>query len=118
MQLKVLFYKRSQNFRRKSLRLKHLHSFAKRKRGKLCRLEDCCQMMSESQSESVLLTDGEYYNPTIDSAGANNPYMADALKVWLKKGHDVLLLRSLTLNKIMATPIIRIVSTSCSQTQD
>lgn len=52
-------------------------------------LKTAVKMMSESQSESVLLTDGEYYNPTIDSAGANNPYMADALKVWLKKGHDV-----------------------------
>ncbi len=45
--------------------------------------------MANSDCESVLLTDGEYYQPTIAKDGQKNPYMAEALKTWLKKGHDV-----------------------------
>ena len=36
--------------------------------------------MSKSDSESVLLTDGEYYMPSIAKGNVNNPYMADAFK--------------------------------------
>ena len=45
--------------------------------------------MAESDGESVLLTDGEYFQPTIAKDSPNNPYMSKALKTWLKKGHDV-----------------------------
>lgn len=48
--------------------------------------------MANSNSESVLLTDGEYYQPNIAQGNINNPYMADALKTWLKKGHDIFIL--------------------------
>ena len=48
--------------------------------------------MSKSDSESVLLTDGEYYMPSIAKGNVNNPYMADAFKDWLKKGHDIFLI--------------------------
>lgn len=48
--------------------------------------------MSKSDSESVLLTDGEYYMPSIAKGNVNNPYMADAFKDWLKKGHDIFFL--------------------------
>lgn len=45
--------------------------------------------MANSESESVLLTDGEYFQQTEAKGNINNPYMSDALKKWLKKGHDV-----------------------------
>lgn len=55
-------------------------------------LKTAVNMMADKNSESVLLTDGEFYNPTIAGANANNPYMAAALKKWLKRGHDVFII--------------------------
>jgi len=60
-------------------------------------IEDCnyadipgaLKKISESDSESVLLTDCEYYQPTIAKGHINDPYMSDYLKIWLKKGHDI-----------------------------
>ena len=45
--------------------------------------------MAASNSESVLLTDGEYFQKSIAKGNINNPYMASALKTWLQKGHDI-----------------------------
>ncbi len=55
-------------------------------------LKTAADMMADDNVESVLLTDGEYYNPTIAGANPNNPYMAHALKKWLNKGHDVFII--------------------------
>ena len=52
-------------------------------------LKSAVGQMANSNSESVLLTDGEYFQPSIAKGNINNPYMADALKTWLKKGHDI-----------------------------
>lgn len=52
-------------------------------------LKSAVEQMANSNSESVLLTDGEYFQPSIAKGNINNPYMADALKTWLKKGHDI-----------------------------
>lgn len=52
-------------------------------------LKKAINLMSESDSESVLLTDGEYYKPDVTKSSINNPYMADAFKKWLSKGHDI-----------------------------
>lgn len=52
-------------------------------------LKKATNLIAEENSEAVLLTDGEYYQKDIAGGGINDPYMADALKVWLKKGHDV-----------------------------
>lgn len=52
-------------------------------------LADAISRMANSNSESVLLTDGEYYQQSIAKGHINDPYMADALKTWLKKGHDI-----------------------------
>ena len=48
--------------------------------------------MADLDGESVLLTDGEYFQPSIAKGNVNNPYMASALKKWLLKGHDVFVL--------------------------
>ena len=48
--------------------------------------------MANENNESVLLTDGEYFQPSIAKGNINNPYMAGALKAWLKKGHDIYIL--------------------------
>lgn len=45
--------------------------------------------MANGNGESVLLTDGEYYQPSIAKGHINDPYMVEALKTWLKKGHDI-----------------------------
>lgn len=52
-------------------------------------LKTAIDLMSEADHESVLLTDGEFYQPSIAKGNINNPYMANAFKVWLKKGHDI-----------------------------
>lgn len=52
-------------------------------------LASAINRMAESDSESVLLTDGEYFQPTIAQGNINNPYMSSALKTWMKKGHDI-----------------------------
>ena len=52
-------------------------------------LVSAANRMANFDGESVLLTDGEYFQPTIAQGNINNPYMAEALKKWLKKGHDI-----------------------------
>ena len=52
-------------------------------------LKGAIERMANSDSESVLLTDGEYYQKSIAQGNINNPYMSNALKTWLKKGHDI-----------------------------
>lgn len=55
-------------------------------------LKTVVNKMAESKSESVLLTDGEYYQPNAAKGGIANPYLAPALKKWLLRGHDVYLI--------------------------
>ena len=52
-------------------------------------LKTVAEKMAESKTESVLLTDGEFYQPNAAKGGIVNPYLAPALKKWLLKGHDV-----------------------------
>lgn len=52
-------------------------------------LKSAVEQMANSNSESVLLTDGEFYQQSIAKGNINNPYMASALKTWLQKGHDI-----------------------------
>lgn len=43
----------------------------------------------EGNSEGVLLTDGEFYEPTVAKSHVNDPYLKDVFSEWLKKGHDI-----------------------------
>lgn len=43
----------------------------------------------EGRSEGVLLTDGEFYEPTVAKSHVNDPYLKDVFSEWLKKGHDI-----------------------------
>ena len=43
----------------------------------------------EGNSEGVLLTDGEYYEPTVAKSHVNDPYLKDVFGKWLKKCHDI-----------------------------
>lgn len=45
--------------------------------------------IANGNTEAVLLTDGEYYQKNIAGGNINNPYMTNAFKQWLKKGHDI-----------------------------
>lgn len=52
-------------------------------------LKTATERIVNGNSEAVLVTDGEYYEPSIAAGNVSNPYMAHALKTWLLKGHDV-----------------------------
>lgn len=45
--------------------------------------------MAQSDIESVLLTDGEYFTQNIAKGHVNDPYLATAFKTWILKGHDI-----------------------------
>lgn len=56
-------------------------------------LERAANLIAAGNSEAVFLTDGEYYQKDDIAGGSiNAPYMADALKTWLKKQHDIYIL--------------------------
>lgn len=55
-------------------------------------LKSAAEKIANGNTEAALLTDGEYYNPTIAGANPNNPYLAKAFKTWMKKGHDIFIL--------------------------
>ena len=52
-------------------------------------LAKAAKLMAESDCESVMITDGEYYTPSIARGHDNDPYLADAFKTWILKGYDV-----------------------------
>ena len=52
-------------------------------------LKSAAEQIANGNTEAALLTDGEYYNPTLAGANPNNPYLAEAFKTWMKKGHDI-----------------------------
>ena len=52
-------------------------------------LDLAIEQMANRNSESVLLTDGELFSQTATKNNPNNPYMHDAFKKWLLKGHDI-----------------------------
>ena len=55
-------------------------------------LKYAAEQIAKGNTEAALLTDGEYYNPTMAGANPNNPYLADAFKTWMKKGHDIFII--------------------------
>ena len=52
-------------------------------------LAKAANQMADDDVESVLLTDGEYYTPSIAQGHDNDPYLANAFKKWILKGHDI-----------------------------
>ena len=52
-------------------------------------LKTAAERIANGNTEGILLTDGEYYEPTVTKGNDNNPYLAEAFKTWLKKGHDI-----------------------------
>jgi hypothetical protein len=52
-------------------------------------LSKAITLMSNSDCESVLITDGEYYTPSIAKGHDNDPYLAEAFKKWILRGYDV-----------------------------
>ncbi len=55
-------------------------------------LAGAANQMAEGNTEAVLLTDGEYYTPSIAKGHDNDPYLAKAFKTWILKGHDIYIL--------------------------
>ena len=58
-------------------------------------LKQAANLIVNGNSEGVLLTDGEYYQKNIAGGGISDPYMANAFKQWLKKGHDIYTCRTI-----------------------
>lgn len=52
-------------------------------------LKSAINQMAMGKAESALLTDGEFFQQNIAKGNINNPYMADAFKKWLLRGHDI-----------------------------
>lgn len=52
-------------------------------------IKTAAERIAQGNTEGVLLTDGEYFQPSIALGNINNPYMAEAFKTWLKRGHDI-----------------------------
>lgn len=52
-------------------------------------LKGAVNRMAEGDTESLLLTDGEYFQNNATKDHLRNPYMADAFKKWLLRGHDI-----------------------------
>ena len=52
-------------------------------------LAKAAEMMSQSDSESVLISDCEYYTQTMAKGHDNDPYFANAFKTWILRGYDV-----------------------------
>ncbi len=52
-------------------------------------LDRAIEQMAKRDGESVMLTDGELFTQTATSNNPNNPYMHEAFKAWLLKGHDI-----------------------------
>ncbi|MEG1860222.1 MAG: hypothetical protein RRY07_01765 [Bacteroidaceae bacterium] len=52
-------------------------------------LKTAAERIANDNTEGVLVTDGEYYEPSIAAGNITNPYMTNALKTWLIKGHEV-----------------------------
>ena len=52
-------------------------------------LDEAINQMAQRDAESVMLTDGELFTQTATKNNPNNPYMHDAFKKWLLKGHDI-----------------------------
>lgn len=52
-------------------------------------LDKAIEQMANRDGESVMLTDGELFTKTTTKNNPNNPYMHEAFKTWLLKGHDI-----------------------------
>lgn len=52
-------------------------------------LDKAIDQMANRNGESVMLTDGELFTQTSTKNNPNNPYMHEAFKKWLLKGHDI-----------------------------
>lgn len=52
-------------------------------------LKQAADQIAAGNSESVLLTDGEYYTKNMAKGHDNDPWLADAFKTWILKGHDI-----------------------------
>lgn len=52
-------------------------------------LDKAIEQMAQRDGESVMLTDGEFFTQTATKNNPNNPYMHNAFKKWLLKGHDI-----------------------------
>lgn len=52
-------------------------------------LAEAARRITDNDCETVLITDGEYYTPSIAKGHENDPYLAEAFKKWILKGHDI-----------------------------
>lgn len=52
-------------------------------------LRKAAMQIANGTQEAVLLTDGEYFTQNMARGNENNPWLAEALKIWILKGYDI-----------------------------
>lgn len=52
-------------------------------------IKTASEAISNGSVEGILLTDGEYYRPTIAKGHDNDPWMENAITTWLSRGHEI-----------------------------
>ena len=52
-------------------------------------IKTAAEKIANGSCEGILLTDGEYYQPTISGSNPNNPWMETAIVKWLSRGHEI-----------------------------
>ena len=52
-------------------------------------IKTAAERIANGNCEGILLTDGEYYQPTISGSNPNNPWMETAIVKWLSRGHEI-----------------------------
>lgn len=52
-------------------------------------IKTAAERIANGNCEGILLTDGEYYQPTISGSNPNNPWMETAIVTWLSRGHEI-----------------------------
>lgn len=55
-------------------------------------IKTAAETISNGDVEGILLTDGEYYQPTIAKGHDNDPWMEQAIVKWLSRGHEIFII--------------------------
>lgn len=52
-------------------------------------IKQAVRMIVAGNHQAVLITDGEYFQQGIVKDNLNNPYLAEEIRCWIKKGHEI-----------------------------
>lgn len=52
-------------------------------------IKQAVRQIVDGSHQAVLITDGEYFQQGLVKDNLNNPYLAEEIRIWLNKGHDI-----------------------------